>query len=78
LDEIQVPDELMAEIKESIVTKNEVTASHRKMNEIVARMNQSHLLLFAKKIMLKMKDFEKLVTDSDGPITKGIPEKKYE
>lgn len=75
MDEIQVPDELMVEIQESIVTKNEVTASHRKMNEIVARINQSQLLMFAKKIMLKMKDFVKLVADSDGPITKGIPEK---
>jgi len=75
LDEIQVPDQLMAEIKKSLVIEKEVTTSHRKMNEIVARINQSHYFKFVKSIMMKMKDLVKLVDDGDGPITKGIPEK---
>ena len=57
VDEIQVPDQLGAEIKKSLVIEKEVTTSHRKMNEIVARINQSHFLKFVKSIMMKIKVF---------------------
>ena len=62
------------QLKEKIKIEKVVTTCHKRMNEIISRLEDSSLIAFVKKLFLKIRDII-ISTIKDSDVPKGIPEK---